>query len=380
LQRTIERFCYHPMDIATGPLLRTALVRLAERDHALVVALHHLITDGWSTGILARDISAFYRAIVSNAAPPANLPVLPVQYGDYAAWQRAALESGSFDEHRIYWKRQLDGPLPRLDFSRFAGPRREKGIGGYYPIKWPASLYKRIVAAGRNHDATVFMTVLSAYACAVHQITSQTDIIVGTDIATRRMSSLENLIGLFINQIPIRLRLSSSLTFSGLLRHARSTTLASYAHAELPFDGIVRSVNPKRSAGDTPILQIMFVYFNAPRHSLDLPDVQVEPIELNAMTSRFDLSLQLSGSDSGMRGYWIYSTAVFDQDAIARFSNRFELLLDRALANPDSSIDSLLAALETADDQENLLTARLQSRRQRSSRFAVTHHDPARNQ
>jgi len=261
--RWAEAEARQPFDLQRGPLLRATLLRLAETEHIVLLTLHHIIADGWSMGVLVRELAQLYHAFVHNQ--PSPLPDLPVQYVDFVAWQHAYLRGATLERQLNYWKQRLGDLPPPLDLptdrprTAFNGAR-----GAHRSFSLSAALTESLKAIGRSEDATLFMTLLAAFQTLLFRYTGQEDISVGSPVANRNRAEIEPLIGVFINTLVMRTDLSGQPTFRELLRRVRETTLDAYANQDLPFEHLVEVLHPERSLSRTPLFQVMFILQNAP--------------------------------------------------------------------------------------------------------------------
>ncbi|HEX8431868.1 MAG TPA: condensation domain-containing protein, partial [Longimicrobium sp.] len=283
-----------PFDLARGPLFRARLIRIAADDHLLLLTMHHVAADGWSMGVFFRELATLY------AAPDAELPPLPVQYADYAAWQNALLEDGVLEAQLGWWRRALDGApgvleLP-TDRPRPATPSRRSGCER---ITLPREVGDALRLLGRRRGATLFMTLLAAYQAVLARCSGQDDVVVGTPIAGRTRWETEGLIGLFVNTLALRGDISGDPTFAELLARVRETTLGAYAHQDLPFERLVEEVQPERTLRHHPVFQAFFVLQNTPDERPDLAGLHVERIAADDAAPKFDLALAAAETDDG---------------------------------------------------------------------------------
>ncbi len=319
-----------PFDLAAGPLLRTALLHLAPEEHRLLLALHHVVTDGWSMGILVAELSALYRADL--AGTPADLPPLPIQYADYAVWQRSWLSGATLAAEIAHWRERLAGaPVLALptDRPRPAMPRRR---GGRLPLSLGGGLAPGIRALARRDQATPFMVLLAAFQALLARWSGQSDVCVGTPIAGRRHRETEGMIGLFINTLVLRGDLGGDPTFPALVRRARAAALDAYAHQDVPFASLVEELAPQRSLAWSPLFQVMLVLdHEAPR--VDLPGLRLTPEAVGFHTAKFDLTLELAPRQEGFGGALEYDADLFDAPTAGRLLGHFPALLEAACAN-----------------------------------------------
>jgi amino acid adenylation domain-containing protein/non-ribosomal peptide synthase protein (TIGR01720 family) len=339
-----------PFDLTRGPLIRARLLRLAGDDHVALLTLHHIVADGWSADILVREMTALYQAFSTGKACPATagsaegplLPGLPLQYADFAAWQRAWLDGDVLESQLEYWKKQLGGELPALELpADRPRPAVQTYRGAHYSFTLPPDLPPKIKALARQEEATLFMAALAAFQTLLHRYTGQDDIYVGTPIANRTRAEIENIIGFFVNTLVLRGDLSGEPTFRELLRRARETALGAYAHQDVPFEMLVDALQPRRNLSRTPLFQVMFVLQNARRQKLELPGLTLSQLSSDTGAATFDLTLTLEDASEELRGVIEYNTDLFDEATIARMAGHFQVLLESAAANPDQPISTL---------------------------------------
>ncbi|HEY4561927.1 MAG TPA: condensation domain-containing protein, partial [Thermoanaerobaculia bacterium] len=306
-----------PFDLARGPLARATLLRLGEEEHVLLFAMHHIVSDGWSMGVLAREVGALYPAFAAGQASP--LPVLPVQYADYAAWQRSWLLGEVLAEHVAFWRRRLAGApallhlptdRPRPAVQRYRGAR----IDTWLPPEAAAALR----ALGREQGATLFMTLLAAFAVLLQRHAGEDDVVVGSPYANRDRPELEGLIGFFVNTLVLRVELAGDPGFPELLARVRETALGAYAHQALPFEKLVEELQPERSLAHSPLFQVMLALQNAPGAALDLPALSLRPEERPQEISKFDLTLTVTESAGSLLCQWRYNTELFEPATMTR--------------------------------------------------------------
>ncbi|OKH37810.1 non-ribosomal peptide synthetase [[Phormidium ambiguum] IAM M-71] len=354
-----------PFDLNKGSLFRVQLWQLEETEHLLLIALHHIIFDEWSSGVLIRELGEFYRSFVENKSP--NLPELPIQYADFAHWQREWLQGEVLNAQLRYWKQQLKD-VPVLDLPGAAScSLMPSHRGASQLLELPQHLLDSLEELSQKAGATLFMTMLAAFQTLLHRYTGQTDIAIGSPIANRHRSELEGLIGFLVNSLVLRTNLAGDPTFYELLERVRDVTLAAYTHQDLPFEKLVEELQPVRSLGQNPLFQVVFALQNTPMEQLVLPGLVLSPVDLETKNSRFDLELyvwkctdnfrNLWGKDwqntDGLRGVIIYNTDLFDSSTITSLRHHFQTLLESIVANPDRHLSEL--ALLTKEEKEKLL-------------------------
>ncbi|HEY2738874.1 MAG TPA: amino acid adenylation domain-containing protein, partial [Thermoanaerobaculia bacterium] len=329
-----------PFDLARGPLVRGALLRLAAEDSIVVLTLHHIVSDGWSMGILVREMTALYAAF--SAGTPSPLPDLPVQYADFAAWQRSWLHGEVLEGEISFWRRQLAGLPPLLELPTDrprSAARSSRGTARL--VRLPAGLARQVQALGRSEGATLFMVLLAGFQALLARFSGQRDLAVGSPVAGRNRVEIEGLIGFFVNTLVLRGDLSGEPTFRELLGRVRETALAAQTHQNVPFERLVQELTPERSLAHTPLFQVMFVLQNAPVESLEIPGLRLRPVDGVGTTATFDLTLSLEEYAGGIGGTVEHATDLFDATTIDRLIRHFETLLTAALAAPELPVSDL---------------------------------------
>ncbi|MFD1832036.1 non-ribosomal peptide synthase/polyketide synthase [Streptomyces desertarenae] len=349
LDALLEREAATPFDLGTGPLLRARLAHLAADEHVLVLAVHHIVTDGWSTAVLGRDLGELYAAALEGRRP--DLPDLPVRYTDYAAWQRARTDRA--DEQLSYWRRALDGLAPLelpTDRPRPAVRTRE---GALVTFTLPAELTERLRETGRDTDATLYMTLLTACTVLLARWSGQEDVAVGTVTAGRERPELHDVVGMFVNTLVLRNRVRPELSFRELLARVRATVLEAFAHQEVPFEKVVDALQPERDTSRTPLFQVMVALHNLGAEAPRLPGLDAEPVAPPVRHATFDLAFDFVEGDGGVTGYLEYNTGLFDADTAERLAGRLRLLLKAAAEDPDRAAGAL--PLMTAAERDRVL-------------------------
>ncbi|CAG0992339.1 nonribosomal peptide synthetase DhbF [Myxococcaceae bacterium] len=322
-----------PFDIAVLPLLRAKLIRLGETEHVLVVAMHHIISDGWSMGVFIRECSGYYRGFAEGVE--FRLPELPVQYADFAHWQRQALTPAALGKPLEYWRRALrDAPeLLDLPFDR-PRPAVQGYRGAACRLDLPGPVAARLREIGRASEATLFMTLLALFGALLARYSGQTDFCVGTPVANRNRGEIEGLIGFFVNTLVLRIDLSGNPAFTELLRRVRELTLAAQTHQEVPFEALVDELRPARDASRNPFFQVMFALQNAASERYDLPGLSISPLRVETQTAQFDLSLDVAEAEEGLRLSFEYNSDLFDAATVAGLGRHFLALAERVAADP----------------------------------------------
>ncbi|BBA33067.1 linear gramicidin synthase subunit C [Methylocaldum marinum] len=339
-ERRIADETRRPFDLAHGPLLRASLVRLAPDRHGLLLNLHHIVSDGWSMAVLVRELSSLYAAYALNQ--PAALPPLPIQYADYAQWQRTWLAGEVLDRQLRYWQQQLAGAPTRLELpTDHPRPPVQRFHGATRTLALDPALTQALRALSRRLGATLFMTLLSAFLTLLARYSRQDDLVVGTPVANRNRRETEGLIGFFVNTLVLRVDLAGNPAFEEVVARVRQRALDAYAHQEVPFERIVEAVQPERSLSHSPLFQVMFVLQNTPAATLTLPGLTLSPLPLHGVAAKFDLTLVLSDSEAGLHGVWEYSTDLFEAETIDRLGRHFDCLLRGIVADPTQRLSAL---------------------------------------
>ena len=329
-----------PFDLARGPLLRVLLLQLGEQEHAALLTMHHIVSDGWSMGVMVRELTELYRAFRHGL--PSPLPELPVQYADYVYWQRAWLEGEILAGQVAYWTRQLAGipPLLELPLDR-PRPLVRSLRGARSALRFPAGLAEALEALGRREGSTMFMTLLTAFNAWLYRHTGQPDLVVGTPIANRNQAEIEDLIGFFVNTLVLRTDVAGDPSFRELLGRVREVALGASAHQDLQFERLVEVLQPERNLSHTPLFQVMFVYQNAPLAPVATGDLRLIPLDPHSGTSKFDLTLEVFASGQQVGGVVEYSTDLFDDVTVARWIESLLFLVSGAAADPGRRLSEL---------------------------------------
>ncbi|HEX5751790.1 MAG TPA: amino acid adenylation domain-containing protein, partial [Archangium sp.] len=338
--RHVREEVQRPFDLRSGPMLRISLLELEPRVHVMVMVMHHIISDGWSTSIFIREVAASYSAFSRGEAPV--LPELPIQYADYAAWQRGWLQGEALEAQLSYWRQQLAGIPAALelptDHPRPAVPGA-RGARLYRVL--PRELLERLGGFAQREGVTPFMVLLAAFQALLSRYSGQLDIPVGTDIANRNRSETEGLIGFFVNQLVLRSKLEGNPSVRDFLARVRETTLGAYAHQDLPFEELVKALNPERSTSRSPLFQVKLTLQNEPLPSLDMSGLTIRALPLDAGVARHDLTLFCREGDEGLHCNWEYSTDLFEGPTVERMAGHFQRLLEEMLAHPQRPVSTL---------------------------------------
>jgi acyl carrier protein len=334
-------------DLACDVPWRARLIRLGPEDHVLLVTMHHIVSDGWSLGVLMRELSALYVAYATNTEP--ELAPLPVQYADFAVWQRHRLSGAALRRQLAYWRESLAGAATVLalptDRPRPAVPTFR---GTNVPVRIPPELHERLVVWGRKHQATLYMVMLAGFQLLLARESGSTDVPVATPIANRTRPEVEPLIGFFVNTLVMRTDLSGDPTVTELLARVRQTALGAYAHQDLPFEHLVEELDPPRDLSRNPLAQVGFQVMNAPLSPLRLGDLRPTRFPQRIDISRFDLEMLIIENRAGLTGRLQYSTDLFERETVVRLVDDYVDLLDRMTGDPGKSLSDLGAGLIVA--------------------------------
>ena len=347
-----RRESLRPFDLSKGPLLRPALLRLKDEEHVLLVTMHHIISDGWSAGLLVRELVALYESFSRGGRSP--LAELQLQYADYSVWQREWLQGGALEELLSYWRRQLEGAPPVLELpADRPRPQRQTFRGGTHSQTLAHALSEGLRELTRGEGATLFMTLLAAFDILLRHQTGRGDLVVGTDVANRGLVETEPLIGFFVNHLVLRTRLEGGDSFRDVLGRVRETALGAYAHQDLPFERLVEAVNPGRSLAHAPLFQVKFTLQNAPSGTAELAGLTLKPLAAEReVAAKLDLTLLASEQAGGLRVFYEYNADLFDASTVARTARLFESLLNDIVERPGATVDELTTKLAEAERRE----------------------------
>ncbi|MGH8772237.1 MAG: condensation domain-containing protein, partial [Burkholderiales bacterium] len=317
-----------PFDLSCPPLIRVCLVRVADREHLLSVAMHHIVSDGWSMGVLFRELMNFYEAHIGGRSPA--LAELPIQYADYAEWQRHQLQGETLNEDIAYWKQQLAGAPPLIDLPL---DRPRPALKTYRGARVSRILSKDLAdslkALSQTEGATLFMILLTGFKLLLWRYNECEDIVIGSPVANRDRTEIEGLIGFFVNTVVLRTDLSGDPTFRELLARVREVSMGAYSHQQLPFEKLIEVLRPKRNASYSPLFQVMFALQNANPDRLALAGLAVEPLATQRETAKFDLSLVCGEDSHALKVTAIYNTDLFNAGTIAQLLAHVESLLEQ---------------------------------------------------
>jgi amino acid adenylation domain-containing protein len=348
-----SRESQRPFDLKTGPLMRALLLREAEDRHTLVITMHHIVSDGWSVGLIIKELATLYEAYSEGRESP--LPDLPIQYVDFAHWQRRSMTSRVLEGQLEYWRGKLKGPVPALELpARGPRPARYSVRGAMRVWRMSRELSDGAKALSRREGVTLFMTLIAAYKTLLYRYTGERDILVGTPVAGRNRREVEGLIGVFINTMVLRTDLSGEPTFRELLSRVKEVSLEAFANQDAPFEKLVEELQPERDLSRNPFFQVMFVLQNTPMPSFKQGNIVMSPLVIEGVTSKFDMTLSLMEEEDGIILGWLEcNTDLFDEQAMIRLIGHYETLLRGVIANPDGRISS--SPLLTDDERRQLL-------------------------
>ncbi|MEH1936773.1 MAG: amino acid adenylation domain-containing protein [Nostoc sp.] len=340
VQQIVTKEARQPFDLSNGPLLRVTLLRLGSESYVLVLIMHHIITDGWSMGIFIQELSILYRAF--TLASPLLLPELPIQYADFAVWQRQWLTEEVQKQQLNYWKQQLAGATPLLELpTDKPRPPVQTFCGATQEFQIDQNLSKQIKTFSQQSAATLFHTLLAAFVVLMFRYSGQDDICIGSPIANRNRREIEPLIGFFVNTLVLRHQIKGNPSFCEFLSQVRQVATSAYTHQDVPFEQVVEALQPERSLSYNPLFQVVFVLENFLLDTLELPDVTLTPQLVERGTSQFDLTLAVWETKEGLIGSWEYNSDLFEADTIARMTSHFQTLLAAMIANPNQPIGEL---------------------------------------
>ena len=358
LSRHLEQQFETPFDLARGPLLRLLLVRLDEGRHVLAIVLHHIVADGWSVGLFAAELAALYgalrRAPTQHEAPaPPRLPELPVQYADFALWQRTWLSGAALESQLDYWQERLAGHAGvQLPTDRRRPPAQSfRGLS--LPVELPPALASAAAGLARREDCTLYMVLLASFLLLLQRHTDQDDLVVGTPVANRTQTEIEPLIGFFVNMLPLRADPAGEPTFARLPAAVRTLALDAFDHQHVPLAMLVERLRPQRDASRQPLFQITFAVDDLPGGDVTLPGLELGEVRSDLSWVRFDLELYLWRQDGGLRGYWAFAADLFDAATIARLGRHHTRLLESAVAAAERRIGSF--AMLAEDERRQIL-------------------------
>jgi aspartate racemase len=339
LETLAETEAKHPFRLEQGSLLRATLVKLGTAEHVLLITMHHIVSDGWSLGVLVEEVSSLYQSIVNGESM--ELPELPVQYTNYALWQREWLQGDILEAQLGYWRKQLEGIEPLelpLDHERPVMPSYR---GGQINRQFSPELTTGLKNLGRNSDVTLFMVLLAGYQIMLQRYTGRTDLAIGTPVANRTLPELERLIGFFVNMLVLRTSLDPDLAVANLLTRVREVCLEAYTHQDLPFEKLVEELAPERDISRNPLFQVVLALQNAPAQILHLQGLEVTVHPANTQSSRFDLTLLMEEAEGVLKATLDYNADIFEPSTVERMLGHFEAVLQGMVIDPHCSIQDV---------------------------------------
>lgn len=327
-------------------MVRVKVLKLEDQQHLVLFTMHHIVSDGWSMGVLVREVCMLYEAMSQGGGSP--LPELDIQYADYAAWQRRYLRGEALEEHLQYWKKQFSGRPPVSDLpGDYPRPLIPSYRGAIKSFSLPAELYESLKALSRREGVNLFMVLLAAFKTILYKYTERSDLVIGVPNANRNRAEIESLIGFFVNILPMRTDLSGNPRFRELLWRVKDVALGAYVHQDLPFEKLVEEIQPERGLNQAPLFNIAFGIQNAPKAEGRLTQLKISPVAIEQESARFDLTLWVVEGATAMGAEWIYSTDLFKEETIRRIHCHFETLLSNVIAQPDARLDELEMLSET---------------------------------
>jgi amino acid adenylation domain-containing protein len=338
--RLLEEEVRRPFDLSQDLMMRATLLRMSEQDHFLLLDMHHIAIDGWAKDIIYRELSAFYEAF--STGKPHSLPEPPIQYADFAVWQREWITGQALDDQLVYWVRRLSGAPPLLELpADYPRPAAQMFRGNHERTVFPASLLHGLKALGQQEGATLFMTLMAGFQSVLHRYAGRDDMLVATVVANRPRPELENLIGYFSNSLVLRADFSGDPSFRDLLHQIRDLALDAYDHQDLPFEKLVVKLRPDRDLSYSPLFQVMFNLQNHEREAIKMQGLSITEIKTERGSSKFDLTLNIWEKTDGLRVAFEYNTDLFKPDTIQRLLGHFRTLLEGAVRNPAERISRL---------------------------------------
>jgi amino acid adenylation domain-containing protein len=350
VKQQIQQSALTPFDLESTPLMRCSLLQLSSTESVFCINMHHIVSDGWSIGVLVQELSALYPAYC--AKEPSPLPELEIQYADFAVWQRQWLSGEVLERQLKYWMSQLQGApeLLQLPTDR-PRPSVQTDRGATHSLSLSQELAQKLQALSRQSGSTLFMTLMAAFATLLYRYSGESDVVIGSPIANRNRSEIESLIGFFVNTLVLRSRLEDDLSFEQLLQQVRANTLTAYEHQDLPFEQIVEALRPQRSMSHSPLFQVMFDLQNTPLGQVELPGVKLSNLRSEIDIAKFDLTLSMAETPMGLDCAWEYSTDLFETSTIERMASHFENLLSAIVANPQQTVSELPLLSESERDR-----------------------------
>ena len=352
IKTNIKYQALQPFNLEKTPLLRSVIFQRDKEDYVLLFTVHHIIADYWSMRVLIQELALIYQAF--SQQKPSPLPSLPIQYADFAVWQRKWLQGKEKSEQLEYWSKKLENHPPILQLTTdFPRPAIQSFRGTTEEFFLSPEVSDSLKTLSRQAGTTLFMTLLAAFKILLYRYTGQNDISVGSTVANRNRTEIENLIGLFVNNLVFRTQIKSHISFRDFLSEVKEVALGAYAHQDLPFEYLVEILQPERNLSHNPLFQVMFILHNTPSQKVNLPGLTLKTLSWESQTSRFDLSLDMYETDSGLRGVFEYNTDLFRESTIKRLIANFKILLDSIINNSEQHISKL--NLLTYSEEKQLL-------------------------
>ncbi|ALB98110.1 non-ribosomal peptide synthetase [Burkholderia pseudomallei] len=340
-----------PFDLSRDLPVRVLLLQLADEAHVVQVVMHHIASDGWSVGVFLQELSALYGSFIAEQGDP--LAPLPLQYADYAAWQRRWLASGQLEKQGAFWQTNLSGAPTLLELpTDRPRPPKQSHAGASVEVKLGAALSERVKRLSQRHGVTPYMTLLSSWAAVLSRLSGQEEVVIGSPVAGRNRTEVEALIGFFVNTLALRLDLSSEPTVGELLKRTKAQVLSAQAHQDLPFDQVVERVKPPRSTAHSPLFQVMFVWQNMPAGELTIPGLTIRAVETPLQTAQFELTLSLREAGDDIVGHLNYASALFDESTVRRYVTYWRRLLEGMTAGPANVSVARLPLLDEAERKQ----------------------------
>lgn len=337
-----------PFDLTQAPLIRARLLKLDEQRHQLLLALHHMVADGWSVGVLFDEFSQLYRSL--RAAEPVTLPPLPLQYADYAVWQHRLLSGERLQRELGFWRAELAAAPQILELpSDWPRPAQASSAGAAHALRVPAALVERLEALAHAEGASLYMVLLSAFQLLLHRLSGSDDLLLGTDVAGREARELEGLIGFFVNVLPLRSRLQPTARFVDLLAATKRTCLAAFEHQALPFERIVEALEVPRDRSRNPLVQALFVMQNTPQSDFAIPGLAIELQPPAERSSKFDMALFLERDGGDLHADWVYASTLFKAERIAALADAWVAVLEQAVAAPQNTVATFTFTLPQSE-------------------------------
>ncbi|CAJ6417432.1 non-ribosomal peptide synthase [Burkholderia pseudomallei] len=340
-----------PFDLSRDLPVRVLLLQLADEAHVVQVVMHHIASDGWSVGVFLQELSALYGSFIAEQDDP--LAPLPLQYADYAAWQRRWLASGQLEKQGAFWQTNLSGAPTLLELpTDRPRPPKQSHAGASVEVKLGAALSERVKRLSQRHGVTPYMTLLSSWAAVLSRLSGQEEVVIGSPVAGRNRTEVEALIGFFVNTLALRLDLSSEPTVGELLKRTKAQVLSAQAHQDLPFDQVVERVKPPRSTAHPPLFQVMFDWHNTPARALTMPGLTVSVASTETTTSQYDLVLSMQERNGDIVGHLNYATALFDEQTARRYARYWRRLLEGMTAGSANVSVARLPLLDEAEREQ----------------------------